>query len=168
MSGWKVPGHELPDPIRYMNPDTGEIREREGGFSALIEDRDQAEGLLYRIAEALGADVARRWQDRGPESVDLVAEVRRLAAGRRSHGIEPPTPVQREAQAEAYRRLADQDAADLDDECAHCHSDIRRGGDYPCDTAGRVFCCYGCADMFGAELTPEWVALRMAEDTPSR
>lgn len=71
---------ETETPLTYANAGTGEIREHAGGFAGLVHDRDEGWELLGRIAEALGPDVLRRWEDRGPESVDLVAEVRALMA----------------------------------------------------------------------------------------
>jgi len=66
-----------PRPLRYANRETGEIREHGGGIDGLIQSYDEAWDLLGRIAEALGPDVLRRWED-GDESLDLAAEVRGL------------------------------------------------------------------------------------------
>jgi hypothetical protein len=64
-------------PLRLANTETGEIREWRGGLDRLMEGIDEDATLLGRIAEALGPDVLRRWED-GDESLDLAAEVRGL------------------------------------------------------------------------------------------
>ena len=68
---------ETETPLTYFDPDTGEIREHDGGFDGLVRSKDEAWDLLGKAAETLGADVLRRWED-GDECLDLVAEVRRL------------------------------------------------------------------------------------------
>ena len=73
---WRIMGLEAPEPFRISNPKTGEIRERPT-FSTLVEDHDWYADICGRIAETLGPDVLKRWQD-GDESLDLAAEVRAL------------------------------------------------------------------------------------------
>ena len=76
-----------PAPFRYADRATGEIRECES-FSALVEGRDELADICGDVVEALGPDVLRRWEDGGPEDVDLAAEVR----GRgRQQDAEPPS-----------------------------------------------------------------------------
>jgi len=68
--------------FRITNPDTGEIREFPS-FTSLVEGYDEAWRVLGKVAEALGPEVFRRWQD-GDESLDLAAELRKLAEEIRS------------------------------------------------------------------------------------
>lgn len=63
--------------FRFLNPETGEIRETSGGFDGFVRDKDMAWEMLGDIAESLGPDVLRRWED-GDESLNLAVEVRRL------------------------------------------------------------------------------------------
>jgi hypothetical protein len=77
------PARINPRPLRVCNPETGEIREWRGGLDRLMEGIDEDTALLGRIAEALGSDVLRRWED-GDESLDLAAEVRGLVGFRQS------------------------------------------------------------------------------------
>jgi hypothetical protein len=66
-----------PRPLRVCNRETGEIREWRDGLDSLVSAYDEAWELLGRIAEALGPDVLRRWED-GDEELDLAAEVASL------------------------------------------------------------------------------------------
>jgi hypothetical protein len=65
---------ETETPLTYFDPDTGEIREHAGGFDGIVRSKDEAWHLLGNVAEALGPDVLRRWED-GDEHLDLAAEV---------------------------------------------------------------------------------------------
>jgi hypothetical protein len=65
---------ETETPLNYYDPDTGEIREHHGGFDGLVRSKDEAWDLLGNVAEALGPDVIRRWED-CDQSLDLPAEV---------------------------------------------------------------------------------------------
>ena len=62
--------------FRITNPETGEIREFPS-FTSLVDGYDEDSILLGRIARALGADVAKRWED-DDESLDLAVEVSAL------------------------------------------------------------------------------------------
>jgi hypothetical protein len=80
------PGHVRPQDedrviLRVTDRETGSIREFEGGFDALMLSNDAAGDQLGDIAEALGPEVLRRWEEDGDE-VDLVAEVKALHARR--------------------------------------------------------------------------------------
>jgi len=69
-----------PTPVRFSNPDTGEIREVES-FDAFVRWYDENAALLGRVAEALGLAVLKRWED-GDESLDLAAEVAAVTGAR--------------------------------------------------------------------------------------
>jgi len=75
---------ETEDPLTFANPETGEIREIRGGFSALVWARDEYADICGRVAEALGPGVLRRWED-GDESLDLAAEVAAVVGARNGY-----------------------------------------------------------------------------------